>query len=333
MTFQKPFAGTFAYKGIIPSSVMNLIDGYFPNALDKTGDNASTGGGITGLIGIETGGSITTQGGNVTVSSGDVLFVNAGGAIEASGTGTFISALAGCTLLVSSTSDLVLQGTLSGAGSGNAFFSSGFIIRLLSGTVFDGYGVTNMMSGSVTNLLGTVNTNSWANWVTPQGRYITQATQVGQALTGSWTTLVQGISSNAVGNQWVVPLERLHNGATLDQLVVTFQVWLTHSGVPANLPSLSVVRYNNFNLDSAEALGIPDPQSFSPTPSSGSAWYDGQATQFLVYDCIHNNVIDNSQYTYYVIITDESGTNSQPENNYGNITMQFTGIPNQSWQL
>jgi hypothetical protein len=190
----------------------------------------------------------------------------------------------------------------------------------------------NFKSGSALNLEGTVNTNSWPVWISPQTRYITQPI-FGLPLTGSWTTLIQGISSNAVGNQFVIPLDRLHNGATLDQLVVTFQVWQTHSGVPANLPSLSVLRYTNGSLNSAVALGIPDPQAFFPTPGSGSAWYDSQNTQYLVYDCVHNNVIDNSQYTYYVVITDESGSNSVPENNYGNITMQFTGIPNQSWQL
>jgi hypothetical protein len=337
------------------STQLNTMQTNMSNALDKTGDNAGNGGGISGEIDVLAGGSIDFIGvapGNVIgdfallnmdgysaitfASNSGALFESGSGLTLAYGSNTFMSGFfevnkngsnPGGELRFVTGSFLTLdQGSLANVNIGAQ-------INLNSGSLLDGYATVNMQSGSITNLLGTVNTNSWAVWTTPQSRTITQATQIGQALSGSWTTLVQGISSNAVGNQWVCCLDRLHNGATLNQVVVTFQVWETHSGVPANLPSLSVLRYNNFNLDSAVALGIPDPQSFSPTPGSGSAWYDSQNTQFLVYDCVHNNVIDNSQYTYYVIITDESGTNSEPENNYGNITLSFNGIPNQSWQL
>ena len=226
-------------------------------------------------------------------------------------------------------------------GDGYADFGSGCYLLLRSGSNILGYsgstitgnsGSTVSLSGT-TNLLGTVNTNSWPKWTSSQSRYINQPIQVGQALTGTWTQLVQGVSSNAAGNQWVCCLDRLHNGATLNQVVVMFQVWLTHTGVPANMPTVSVLRYNNSTMASAVALGIPDPQSYTPVPSTGSAWYNSQATKYLVYECVHNNVIDNSQYSYFVVVTDESGTNALAENNYGMISLSFNAIPDQSWQL
>jgi len=58
MTFASPLTGTIAYKGIIPSSMLNAINADIPKCLDKTGDNASNGGGISGLIDVLSGGSI-----------------------------------------------------------------------------------------------------------------------------------------------------------------------------------------------------------------------------------------------------------------------------------
>ena len=74
MTFSKPFSGTFAYKGIIPSTAMNAINDDLPNALDKTGDNAGNGGGISGLIDVLSGGELRFQsGGNLTFVAGSIV--------------------------------------------------------------------------------------------------------------------------------------------------------------------------------------------------------------------------------------------------------------------
>jgi hypothetical protein len=334
MTFVKPSTITvspngspYGYKGTAQSPAQNYIDRNFPNILDKTGDE------ITGELIIESGGSIQTNGGSIVINSGDVLSVVNTGAIEASGTSTFISVLTGANLLIDSTSNMILQGNCNVAGSGSMYFFSGSLLHMKASSILDGYGYLNLRPGSTTNFLSTVNTISWPIWTAPQSRTITQPIQVGQSLSGSWDAGIQYVSSNSVGSQWVCCLDRMHNGATLNQVVINFQVWQTHSGVPANLPSISVLRYDNSVMASAAALGIPDPQAFFPPPASGSAWYDSQNTQYLVYECVHNNVIDNSQYSYFVVVTDESGSNSLPENNYGMITLSFNGIPDQSWQL
>ena len=73
MTFTRPLSGTFAYKGIIPSSVMNTINNDFPNALDKTGDNVGNGGGISGEIDVLSGGSIYCLPGSTVTLAGLLL--------------------------------------------------------------------------------------------------------------------------------------------------------------------------------------------------------------------------------------------------------------------
>ena len=73
MTFTRPYSGTFAYKGIIPSSAMNVLNG-FANALDKTGDNIGNGGGISGLVDVLSGGELRLQSGSdLTFVAGSIV--------------------------------------------------------------------------------------------------------------------------------------------------------------------------------------------------------------------------------------------------------------------
>jgi hypothetical protein len=79
MTFHKPYTGIFAYQGTIPSQSMNYINDNFPSILDKTGDNATNGGGISGRIDVLSGGEIKiASGGTLDVSSGGTFTINSG---------------------------------------------------------------------------------------------------------------------------------------------------------------------------------------------------------------------------------------------------------------
>jgi hypothetical protein len=57
-------------------------------------------------------------------------------------------------------------------------------------------------------------------------------------------------------------------------------------------------------------------QTFSPTPANVTAWIDGGVNQLLAYTCNQNNVVDNTQYAYYALVTDENGSGSQAGNEY-----------------
>lgn len=71
MTIQKPYSGVFAYEGIIPSQVMNNINNDLANVLDKTGETAAEGGGVSGEIEFLSGSSLV-------LDSGSTLVLNSG---------------------------------------------------------------------------------------------------------------------------------------------------------------------------------------------------------------------------------------------------------------
>ena len=84
MTFTRPFSGTFAYEGLIPSSAMNAINNAFPDILDKTGDT------ITGIIEIAAAGELSFLSGSYleTLSGSNVALA---GAVTIESTATVIS--------------------------------------------------------------------------------------------------------------------------------------------------------------------------------------------------------------------------------------------------
>ena len=77
MTFSKPSSILFAYKGIIPSAVMNAINNDFPNALDKTGDGIATSGGVTGEIDWKSGSVLQMLSGS-TLALNSAILLNTG---------------------------------------------------------------------------------------------------------------------------------------------------------------------------------------------------------------------------------------------------------------
>lgn len=141
---------------------------------------------------------------------------------------------------------------------------------------------------------------------------------------------------DTTGAGFVAPLEGLHNGATLTGVIANFAVGQPHPGVPAHLPTISVIRI-------PLALGVgsaPQYQALSSTavqtllfgPESGSQWYANGAMQFLTYFCNQNNVVDTANYYYLVAITDEYGQNAlfgQSNPNpfiSGNLYFGFTAV-------
>jgi hypothetical protein len=73
MTFLKPYSGTFAYKGILPSAAMNIINDAIPLALDKTGDWSGIGGGVIGAIEWLSGSELILDSGSTLTLSGTLL--------------------------------------------------------------------------------------------------------------------------------------------------------------------------------------------------------------------------------------------------------------------
>lgn len=104
---------------------------------------------------------------------------------------------------------------------------------------------------------------------------------------------------------------RVHHGATLTSVSVTFRVSQPHANVPTTMPKIRVVR-TDYRGGRTTLTTSTDGTGFVsvPTPASGAAWYASGGVQTLVLPCTQNNVINAALYTYHVDIMDELGGGS-----------------------
>lgn len=400
MTFSRIKTVGWQVNEKVTSAQLNQLDLDHFKSLDKTGDNLSNGGGITGrvdvisggtlevqsggAINIHTGGQIYLTGGGVTVNSGDMVFNNSTGIdfndssfMTFTGAGTFIlgssaSELCAGTLNITSGGTLGINsgatqhvksgGSIIVDNGGQVSLSAGGAINVASGgninvnvggylnatnatTTFNGNlvilegGVTvitsgsaflTMDTGSTTNIKGTFKVNDFASFNTPLARAVIESTTSGIAASGTWAGGLQFVYDTGTGGTWVQQLQRSHHGARLNQIFVSLSVGTGHASVPAVRPSLSILRYRWDNMFSAQALSTTDPQYF-PNPGSGSAYYNSGNQQFMNYVCNQNNIIDNENYIYVLVINDESGAGSAANNAYGLIYLDYQSIPSTKW--
>lgn len=106
-----------------------------------------------------------------------------------------------------------------------------------------------------------------------------------------------------------VPLDDyLHNGATLSNVRLSFRVGKAHASVPATLPTIGILRVPGTLSGGAVGLRSTGILQTIATPVSGADWYREGALQTFNYVCNSLNVIDRSNYIYYALITEESGS-------------------------
>ena len=114
-----------------------------------------------------------------------------------------------------------------------------------------------------------------------------------------------------------VPLDlpNLPQGSTLNSVSVYFSVTNGHiGGLPAVYPSLAIYRVplsRTYATVTKSALSTTAQQFFP-----GDALYASGDQLVMTYTCNQNNVIDKTQYVYYVSLVDESGTNAEAGNIY-----------------
>ena len=187
--------------------------------------------------------------------------------------------------------------------------------------------------GSTLKIDSSVNFYSqpFAQFITPVYRTLTTPFIKGVAVsTSSWLYQPYAMQSQAAGSFLALPLD-LHNGATLTSMNIYFTVTNSHTGgVPATLPLGQVSRLDTSgNLVSLSTTYYQSP----PTPANAAAWYNGGAIQHFTMTFNQYNVIDTSQYTYQLTITDEQGTNSTSGNNYYFVSSYLTNISSQIWSF
>jgi hypothetical protein len=129
---------------------------------------------------------------------------------------------------------------------------------------------------------------------------------------------------NVGGGRAVCPIA-LHHGATLLYVSLDLTVSSAHSGVgspPASMPLIRVFSVDTLGnvtnlFTAARSIGwVGNGFSQIPTPASGTAWYNGGTPHTFTYGIDAGTIVDNTKYTYFCEIVDESGANSFTGNNY-----------------
>jgi hypothetical protein len=204
---------------------------------------------------------------------------------------------------------------------------SGAIIESVAGTIQADAESTVIINAT------TYEVAAFPTFVTPQTKFIASPCSAGSAVGANLYTFdcssqiiagggAQHVSTNASTNWLNIPL-RVHNGATLTGISVTFAVLVTHSNLPATLPAFLIWRSDGVQLKSTGAA--------SPNPLNAAAWNFGGNTQSFAISLNQFNVIDTSQYTYALQIIDEYGTNSQVGNIFQQAVCSFTSITSTEW--
>ena len=366
MTFVKPYLGVFAYEGILPSAVMNNINNDWPNALDKTGDGYSNGGGISGQIDILSTGFLKARSGSLIELASGSSFTNSPSAtiqIELGATsyievdsGSNITFNTGSTSTQAGTETVasggsitaVTGGAIDTATGGNINVASGGAVNIATGAAIDVSGGTvAVSSGSVlTSSTGTIETgvagslilgggaSDWPTFSTPRTRTIEYhpaalitALDPPNYPPSNWTIALESASLPCLVGVGTTVVQYIPfnppNGSTINSLTMNIVVTHSHSAVPV-MPKINVVRSQSDARTTPASLNSGAGQLFVPTPGTGAAWQAGAALQNWTFTANQANVVDTSQYNYYLVLTDENGANAWGGNEYPSFTITYT---------
>lgn len=125
-----------------------------------------------------------------------------------------------------------------------------------------------------------------------------------------------------VAQNFAVPV--MHEGATITSIGVSFIVIQAHTGVPSAQPTIKFYKVayatgkNTGNIFTL--IG-----SFQLAASNFIVYNNDGLSQFLTITGL-SEVVDNANYSYYIGINDETGTNSLPDNIYYNMSITYSNI-------
>jgi hypothetical protein len=136
------------------------------------------------------------------------------------------------------------------------------------------------------------------------------------------------------GDAIYIPIPCPHQGATLSTVTCFLSITQDHTGVPANRPTMSVVRIP-FGVGGSVPVVFEDlggtfgALQSMPDPGSGAAYTASHNVQFFNFNCQGvKAVISNDQYQYFVVLIDEYGLNAVADgsNIYLGFTAGYTNI-------
>lgn len=295
MTFTKLFSGVFAYEGYIPSQVMNNLNNFFPNSVDKTGETVGTGGGITGEIDWKSGSS-------AQFLSGSQLSVNAGATFAMGGTGNILSSgsvewNSNSTFQLDRNSRATIATTLAFLdGYSIAQFDSGASIQMLTGSNISLANNATLTTNKGQDII--IQDTTFPTFSTPYTRVICQPL-LPLPFIPACITSISGLfyTDTNAGGVVFQPLTKLLIGQTLTRIDIYYNV---SSGHTAATPASVILYKTQPNIGSSSTVNLGSIASV-PTSSSGQ----NQASITGLSEVISPGA------TYVLQITSEQGSASQ----------------------
>lgn len=351
-------AGGWSFGAKLTSAQMNQLDADHADALDKTiaGDT------LSGAISIASSGSIVVNnaGGQIVSSVAAGIVINEAGGLQAVVASAVEATASGA--IVSTTSHGITSTALDGIAAGGVRgISDGGHTGGIVGTVYGGIqpntpggindgGIAGGITSTTPGGLGLSGGSSdWpafysAGSPTTRSRTDTYLIPIPRVVPSGWafsSASCSALSSTSNGGAFVtIPLDFLHQGATLAGLYLIFGVQNSHTDVPGILPTMGVFRFPigpGVSASSAQQLysggsGFQtfgtSPASPSSPPATGADWYNGGNNQAFGFIPNQNNVIDHSSYVYTIVLSDETGSNSIAGNYWYAVAPLYTNISN-----
>ena len=318
MTFTAPYSGTFAYKGIIPSSFLNNINTDIPKSLDKTGDTSATGGGISGIIDILSGGALAAlSGSSIDVLSGANL--NLYGGIINVALGGYIEVSTGGYIKIDTGNVLNNQGLIqcNGNNGGNPSLQ----LQDSSYMQLNNSAYISMQAGNLLKLGGTTLTGVFPTFISGQYRTVIQNILTGVDGTNSgafpWAIYNGSISDWQTngGAVWYIPITG-HQGANLAQVSLLYTIGSTHTApTGSNRLSISLIL-----IDVATGSTSTIAQAYASSYTAGSTYIT----------ITPNCVIDTTTYIYTLMIQDEISSGAV-HNSFASPFLYYSNITSAQW--
>lgn len=305
MAFSRINSGGWSTGQKLTSAQITALDIDHANALDKT----TAGDTLSGAI------AMSASTARINVSGSAQINANNANAINA-------NASAGITAnALASIESTVTAGIQSNAVGG---INSNIAAGIQSGAV----GGIQLSGGS----------SDWPTFSSNRNRVVTYPVAGALWISTNWTqaNFPFGILGTASASfPASIPISHPHHGSTIASVTMFVAVGTNHTGVPTNLPAILVQRVSSqvgvSYGASIDDLATTTRQAF-PTPGSGSAWTASNEIQSWTYTTSQNNVVDTSQYAYYIVLYDENGTNAISGSNiYPFFQVHYTNIANMAF--
>lgn len=321
MVFAKPYAGIFAYEGIIPSTFCNNVNNDIANSVDKTGETAALGGGITGEIEVLSGGILEFLPGGLLSLLGE-MNVTSTGSVNFGGDGSSVT----LNMQGSSSINIGADGLLAALNVSGPHGA----INMLTGSaiILNGAAVLAATVGSKILLGGTTPTQVFPSINNPGGiaRSYLQSFLTGIDTTNTnpiaknWSINDNGISEFISTGQsiWSIPL-KMHDGATLSSITINYYIANTHTA-PTGTNRISATLWVTAANGTTISLGTAYASNYT------------HGIQFFILTPSGYSIISNATYVYNLVIVDEySATTSLFGNQFNTIQLSFSDITSSVW--